>query len=286
MPRRFAHPFAEPPPSGGRADADAPSDTLTAPEVLARQCLSPDDGLAPEEVARRAARFGRNEIRERGARSMLRMLLDQFTDFMVLVLLVAAVVSGVVGDLKDTLAIVVIVALNAGIGFVQELRAERAMAALKQMAAGTSRVVRGGEVLTVAAAELVPGDVVLLEAGNVVPADLRLIEVAQLRMDEALLTGESVPVEKTSGALASADLPLGDRRNMVYKGATAISLALGATRLASQHALVRRLPAVETLGSVTCICSDKTGTLTMNRMRVVEVYCAGTATRDWKAAAP
>ncbi len=296
------------------------------------------------------------------------MLLDQFADFMILVLLAAAVISGIVGDVKDTLAIVVIVVLNAVIGFVQEFRAERAMAALKQMAAGNARVVRGGETLTVPATELVPGDVVLLEAGNVVPADLRLVETAQLRMDEALLTGESVTVEKTCGALAAADLSLGDRRNIAFKGATAtsgrgrgivvatgmatelgriaalldagessrrlrcrsgcpcsaggsglpssrsasscspsassrgepplllfltavslavaaipealpavvtISLALGATKLAKQHALIRRLPAVETLGSVTCICSDKTGTLTQNRMRVVEIHCAG-----------
>ena len=376
MPHRIAHHFKDAATESVRAQADASWHTLTISAVQERLGADRDGGLTPEEAAQRAARFGRNEIQERAGRSALRMLLDQFTDFMILVLLAAAVVSGAIGDVKDTLAIVVIVALNAGIGFAQEFRAERAMAALKQMVAGNARVVRGNEILTVAAAELVPGDVVLLEAGNVVPADLRLIEVAQLKMDEALLTGESVTVEKICGALPSADLPLGDRRNIAYKGATAtsgrgrgivvatgmatelgkiaalldtgveprtplqkrlavfgrrlglaviaiciivfafgllrgepplllfltavslavaaipealpavvtISLALGATKLAKQHALIRRLPAVETLGSVTCICSDKTGTLTLNRMRVVEIHCAGAATRDWKAA--
>ena len=375
MLHRIAHRFEDTPPERVHADADAPWHTLTVPAVLERLHADPDSGLAPEEAARRAARFGPNEIQARAGRSALRMLLDQFTDFMIMVLLAAAVISGAIGDVKDTLAIVVIVVLNAGIGFAQEFRAERAMAALKEMVAGNSRVVRGNETLTVAAAELVPGDVVLLEAGNVVPADLRLVEVAQLKMDEALLTGESATVEKICAALPSADLPLGDRRNIAYKGATAtsgrgrgivvatamatelgkiaalidtgveprtplqkrlavfgrrlglgviaicvmvfafgllrgdpplllfltaislavaaipealpavvtISLALGATKLAQQHALIRRLPAVETLGSVTYICSDKTGTLTLNRMRVVEVYCAGGATRDWKA---
>ena len=377
MPHRIAHPIQNAPPVGGRGDAETPWHTLTVPAVLERLGAHAGPGLAPEEVAQRAARFGPNTIQERPSRGAMRMLLDQFADFMIVILLVAAVISGAIGDVKDTLAIVVIVVLNAAIGFVQEFRAERAMAALKQMAAGNARVVRGGEILTVAAAELVPGEVVLLEAGNVVPADLRLIEVAQLKMDEALLTGESVTVEKTCAALPSADVPLGDRRNLAYKGATAtsgrgrgivvatgmatelgkiaalldtgveprtplqkrlavfgrrlglaviaicvivfafgllrgdpplllfltaislavaaipealpavvtISLALGATKLAKQHALIRRLPAVETLGSVTCICSDKTGTLTLNRMRVVEVYCAGAATREWKVAA-
>jgi Ca2+-transporting ATPase len=334
-------------------------------------------GLAPDEAARRAAQSGPNVIRERASRSPFAMLLGQFKDFMILVLLVAAVISAIIGDAKDTLAIVVIVVLNAVVGFAQEFRAERAMAALKRMAAATARVVRAGEVLTVPAAELVPGDVVLLEAGNIVPADLRLVEVAQLRVDESALTGESVSIDKTSDALPAADLPLGDRRNIAYKGTTAtagrgrglvvatgmgtelgriaalldagseprtplqkrlevfgrrlgisiigicalifavgltrgepplllfltaislavaaipealpavvtVSLALGATKLAKEHALVRRLPAVETLGSVTFVCSDKTGTLTQNRMRVAEIHCAGTTTRDWSRAA-
>ncbi|HYQ99450.1 MAG TPA: HAD-IC family P-type ATPase, partial [Casimicrobiaceae bacterium] len=343
--------------------ADVAWHTLDADAALARLDVVPATGLAPEEVARRAARYGPNEIREQRAKSPLAMLLGQFKDFMILVLLAAAAISALIGDPKDTLAIVVIVVLNAGVGFAQEFRAERAMAALKRMAAATARVVRGGEVLTVPAAQLVPGDVVLLEAGNIVPADLRVLEAAQLRLDESALTGESVAVDKTRDAIAGRDLPLGDRRNVAYKGTTAtagrgrgvvfatgmatelgriaamlsagseprtplqkrlevfgrrlglgviaicafifavgllrgepplvlfltaislavaaipealpavvtISLALGATKLAGQRALIRRLPAVETLGSVTFVCSDKTGTLTQNRMRVVEI---------------
>jgi len=377
MPHRVAHVSAEAPPESVRAEPDVHWHTLSVAEALARLATSRDRGLTAEEAARRAERFGPNAIQERPARSPLRMLVDQFADFMILVLVAAAVISGALGEVKDTLAIVVILVLNALIGFVQEFRAERAMAALKQMAAGSARVVRGGEVVTVPATELVPGDAVVLEAGNVVPADLRLVEVAQLRMDEALLTGESVPVEKTCDPLRAADLRVHDRRNVAFKGTivtagrgcgvavatgmttelgriatlldtaveprtplqkrltvfgrrlglaviaicavifvagllrgepllllfltavslavaavpealpavVTISLALGATRLAKQHALIRRLPAVETLGSVTCICSDKTGTLTHNRMRVVEIHCAGGATRDWKAVA-
>jgi Ca2+-transporting ATPase len=376
MAHRIAPLSADATPESTHVGTDAPWHTLSVAATLARLAAGPD-GLTPEEAARRIARFGPNAIEERAARGTLRMLLDQFTDFMIVVLLVAAVISGLIGDVKDTLAIIVIVALNAVIGFVQELRAGRAMAALKQMAAGSARIVRGEEMLTVPATDLVPGDVVLLEAGNVVPADLRLLESARLRMDEAALTGESVTVEKSCAPLADAELALGDRRNIAFKGATAtsgrgrgiavatgmatelgkiaalldtgqepktplqkrlavfgrrlglaviaiciivfaigltrgedplllfltavslavaaipealpavvtIALALGATRLAKQHALVRRLPAVETLGSVTCICSDKTGTLTQNRMRAVEVHCAGRAVRDWKAEA-
>ncbi len=339
--------------------------------------MNPGKGLSEQEARDRAARFGPNAIREKPPRAPWRMFLDQFTDFMILILIAAAVVAGVVGDVKDTLAIVVIVLLNAVIGFVQEFRAERAMMALKQMAAASALVVRGGERLTVPAMGVVPGDVVLLEAGNVVPADLRLIEAAQFKVDEALLTGESATVEKRCEALQSPDLPLGDRRNMAYKGTTAtygrgrglvvatgmdtelgkiatlldtgvelktplqkrlaafgkglglvvlaicavifvvgllrgeaaalmfltavslavaaipealpavvtILLALGARKMVKQNALIRRLPAVETLGSVTYICSDKTGTLTQNKMRVEELYAAGTVTRAWWAEA-
>ncbi|MCK6554349.1 cation-translocating P-type ATPase [Candidatus Binatia bacterium] len=327
-------------------------------------------GLTSAEAAERLATCGRNELQEGRRRGIVRMLADQFADFMIVVLIGAAVVSGLIGDLTDTIAIVVIVALNAVIGFVQEYRAERAVAALKLMAAPSARVVRDSELCTIPAAELVPGDLVEIEAGNVVPADLRLIDAHTLRTEEAALTGESQPVEKFTRALHEPALPLGDRRNLAFKGTlvsygrgrgvvvgtgmqtelgriaqllheeeevrtplqkrlarfgarlaiavlaicvvvfvagvlrgepvvlmllTAISLAvaaipealpavvtvtlaLGAVNMARRQALIRRLPAVETLGSVTFICSDKTGTLTENRMRVEEYFCGGAVT--------
>jgi len=328
-------------------------------------------GLTREEATRRLAEHGPNVLREGRRRTALGMLAGQFTDFMILVLLGAAVISGLIGDVVDTIAIVAIVVLNAVIGFVQEYRAERAMAALKAMAAPTATVLREGTTSVVPAGEIVPGDIVLLEAGRIAPADLRLLEAALLRLDEAPLTGESVPVEKTIAPLPDAALAVGDRKNMAFKGTTVtygrgrgvvvatgmdtefgriatllqeaeevktplqrrlarfgqrlsfavlaicavvfaaglargeppllifltavslavaaipealpavvtISLALGARKMVAKKALVRRLPAVETLGSVTYICSDKTGTLTMNRMRVEEWYCDGVVER-------
>lgn len=325
------------------------------------------EGLSAGEAGHRLASHGQNMLPEAARRSLSRMIIDQFADFMILVLIAAAVISGIVGDAADTVAIVVIVVLNATIGFIQEYRAEKAMAALKKMAAPVARVLRDGQVKELAAVQLVPGDVVLLEAGNVIPADLRLLEAVQLRCAEAALTGESQPVDKTVEPLAEGQLPLGDRTNMAYKGTlvaygrgagvvvatglatelgriarllsggedvrtplqkrlarfggrlawavlavcaivlaaglargeppmlmflTAVSLAvaaipealpavvtialaLGARRLVRQNALIRRLPAVETLGSITFICSDKTGTLTENRMRAEAFSAAG-----------
>ncbi|RJG17002.1 cation-translocating P-type ATPase [Massilia cavernae] len=336
--------------------------------TAARLQLDPDMGLSPAEAASRLARYGANAIAEKPPRPIWRMLVDQFNDFLILMLLGAAVVSGIVGDVKDTLAIAVIVVLNAVIGLVQEVRAERAMAALKQMAPHNALVLRSGKRTLVPAVELVPGDVVLLEAGIVTPADLRLIEAIQLKLDEALLTGEAVTADKRSKALPAGDWSIGDRCNMAYKGTTVtygrgigivtatgmatelgkiarlldkdverktplqkrlatfgnrlgfavlaicalifligllrgealmvmiltavslavaaipealpavvtISLALGAYKMAHRRALIRRLSAVETLGSVTYICSDKTGTLTQNRMRVHQFYASST----------
>jgi len=324
-------------------------------------------GLTRDEARERLAVHGPNLLREGPRRTALGLLARQFTDFMILVLLAAAVISGLIGDVVDTMAIVAIVVLNAVIGFVQEYRAERAMAALRAMAAPTATVLRDGATASIPAADLVPGDVVLLEAGRIVPADLRLLEAARLRVEEAALTGESVPVEKATAPLPGEALPVGDRTNMAYKGTTVtygrgrgvvvaagmqtefgriaaslqeteevktplqrrltrfgknvsvavlaicavvfvaglardepplliflvavslavaaipealpavvtISLALGARKLVAKKALVRRLPAVETLGSVTYVCSDKTGTLTLNRMRVEAYYCDG-----------
>ncbi len=339
---------------------------LPADEAVARLGTDAEAGLDPDEAARRLGEVGPNLVAQGRRRSLAAMLLGQFADFMILVLLGAAAVSGLVGEPQDTIAILVIVVLNAVIGAVQEHRAERAVAALRRMAAPEAQVRRGGELLTCPARNLVPGDLVLLEAGNVVPADLRLLRGADLQNDESALTGESHPVAKQIPALAERDLPLGDRCNIAFKGThvtrgrgagvvvatgmdtelgriagllgqekgvrtplqdrlarfgrylalavlavcaivfvsgllqgqplvlmfltavslavaaipealpavITVSLALGARKLSRHKALVRRLPAVETLGSVTYICSDKTGTLTENRMRV-EVVVAG-----------
>lgn len=339
---------------------------LTTDEVLDMLGTS-RQGLSGDEARRRLAEHGSNRLREFGRKSPLALFLGQFTDFMIIVLIVAAIVSGIIGDLTDTLAIIIIVILNAVIGFIQEYRAEQAMAALKRMAALQAEVLREGAPSFVPAADIVPGDLVFLDAGRIVPADLRLLETVRLKVDEAPLTGESMPVEKMTAAVAEPSLPPGDRKNMAFSGTRVgygrgcgvvvatgmatevgkiasmlqeeegvktplqrrlaafgrwlsaaillicallfaaglvrgeppllmfmtavalavaaipealpavitVSLALGARKLALQNALIRKLPAVEALGSVTYICSDKTGTLTRNRMTVEELYAGG-----------
>ena len=334
--------------------------TQAAEEVLSDLNTS-ENGLSNEEAGARLEQYGYNELQERGGKSPLKMLWEQFTQVMVLILIVAAIISAFLGKNLETIAILAIVVLFGVLGFIQEYRAEKAMAALKRMVVPLVKARRKGVVQELSARELVPGDIVLLEAGNVVPADMRLLESANLRVQEAALTGESEAVEKETAPLPQPDLPLGDRKNMVYLGTnvaygraaavvvgtgmqtelgkiadllqevsakqtplqqkldqlgkllailgfaaallmflvgvligepledmflTAVSLAvavvpeglpavvtitlaIGAQRMLKRHALMRKLPAVETLGSVTVICSDKTGTLTENRMTVV-----------------
>ncbi|MGQ9490512.1 MAG: calcium-translocating P-type ATPase, SERCA-type [Anaerolineae bacterium] len=343
-------------------------------------------GLSSEEARARLQRYGPNELQERPRPGFLKLLLDQFNNFLVIILIVAAVVSLLLGEVVDALAIMAIVALNAVLGVVQESKAEQALAALKKMAAPTAQVIRDGQQITIPARELVPGDIVLLEAGNYVPADLRLVESVNLKIEEASLTGESVPVNKDARVVLDADIPLGDRKNSAFMGTlvtygrgkglvtstgmttqigmiaemlqsyeeeptplqqkldqlgrtlgvvalaicglifvygvirdthpgvilqeglraylvahegeiielfmTAVSLAiaavpeglpavvticlaLGMQRMVARHALIRKLPSVETLGCATVICSDKTGTLTQNQMTVVRGWAGG-----------
>jgi len=326
--------------------------------------VDPTQGLSSTEAAARLLQHGHNTLPAAAQRNIISIILAQFSDFMIVVLIAAAIISGWVGEVQDTIAIIVILILNAAIGFAQEYRAEKAIAALRKMAALTARVRRANNVLILPTEHLVPGDVVLLEAGNIVPADLRLSVAATLRVSEAALTGESHAVDKMITPITDTHSNpinhsnLGDRHNMAYKGTlvvygrgegivvatgiatelgkiatllatqeevktplqkrlarfggriawavlavsaivfiagflrgeppllmlltalslavagipealpavVAISLALGAYRMSLQHALIRRLPAVETLGSITYICTDKTGTLTQNKM--------------------
>jgi Ca2+-transporting ATPase len=319
-------------------------------------------GLSDEEACARLAQYGPNELQERPRPTFWHLLLGQFNNFLVIILLASAVISLLLGEYVDASAIMAIVVLNAVLGVVQESKAEEALAALKKMAAPEARVIRSGHIRTIPARELVPGDVVLLEAGNYAPADLRLVEAFNLKVDEAALTGESVPVNKDAELVLDREIPIGDRRNSAFMGTmvtygrgkgivvatgmhtqfgliaemiqsyeeeatplqrkldqlgrwlgiaclvicgivglvgilrglpplemfmTAVSLAiaavpeglpavvticlaLGMQEMIRRHALIRRLPAVETLGSATVICSDKTGTLTQNEMMVVQ----------------
>lgn len=322
--------------------------------------VDPSKGLDERELERRQALYGPNRLPTHARRRIAKLVAEQLGDVMVLVLLGAALISGLVGEWIDTIVIAVIVGLNACFGIVQSWRADQALAALKKISAPKATVLRSANIQRVDSDTLVPGDIVLLESGNQVPADMRLIEAAQLKVDESTLTGESLTVDKLTGAMQQAVSALGDKLNMVFKGTTvthgrakglvvgiglsteigkiaemlshasqrqtplqrrlavfgkrlamvvlaicavifaagivrgeapllmamtAISLAvaaipealpavvtvllaLGARKMVTLNALIRHLPAVETLGSVTYICSDKTGTLTQNKMRV------------------
>ena len=322
---------------------------------------SGSEGLSKSKAAENLQKFGPNTLLEKKKKPVWVLFLGQFKDFMIIILIGAALLSGFIGEITDTLIILVIIILNAILGFVQEYRAEKAMESLKNLTESLSHVIRDGNPVTIPSEELVPGDLILLEAGNMVPADIRLLECFALKIDESSLTGESVPIDKSVEVLQATNLPPGDQLNMAFKGTLVtngrargilvntgmatelgkianmlqekqpptplqvrmtrfgklisfviigiclilfglgilrnedplpllllsvslavaaipealpalitIALSLGAGRLAKQNALIRKLPAVESLGSVTYICTDKTGTLTQNRMSVVE----------------
>ncbi len=337
---------------------------LEAREVLQRLQSVPEQGLSEAEAARRLEIYGPNQLVEKPPPTFLQMLWDQFNNFLVILLIVAALVSAFLRDYVEAAAIMAIVVLNATLGVIQERSAAQALAALRKLAAPDATVIREGKRKVIPATQVVPGDIVILEAGYYVPADVRLLEAVNLRIEEAALTGESVPVQKNAGLRLEADAPLGDRKNTAFMGTVVnygrgrgvvvstgmrtqigliaemlqaveeeetplqrrldqlgktlgwgalavcavvflvgawrgheildmfliavslaiaavpeglpavvtISLALGMREMIRRHALIRRLSSVETLGSTTVICSDKTGTLTQNEM---------TATRMW-----
>ena len=346
---------------------------MVAPHAASAEDLAqiwgtdPLAGLTEDQVAERLDRHGHNEIPRDGAVSGWRVLLAQLRNVLVLILFVAIALSLLLGHTVEAVVIAAIALFSVLLGFIQEYRAERALDALRRLAAPGATVVRGGQVRDIPSREIVPGDVMILSTGDIVPADGRLVEAASLLTDEAALTGESLPIEKHTAALSSHAIPLGDRTNMVFASTAVtcgrgraivvatgtatevgqigtllrtveasrtpleanlrrtgralawsaggivllvaglgllqgrplvdmllfgialavaavpealpavvtISLALGARRMAKRNALIRRLPAVEALGSVTIVCSDKTGTLTTGEMTVRELYCAG-----------
>ncbi len=200
------------------APSPPPWHVLPAEEALARLAVDSESGLTSDEVAQRLARYGANSLPEEPGRSIGRMVLDQVADPMIALLVVAAIISGVIGEPADTIVIAVIVLLNAVIGVFQERRAEQAMRALKEMASPSALVLRDGVEQEVDAANLVPGDIVLLQDGAVVPADLRLLQTASLRISEAALTGESQPVGKQVEPVHDAQAAIGDRRSMAFRG--------------------------------------------------------------------
>ncbi|MBI4757473.1 MAG: HAD-IC family P-type ATPase, partial [Chloroflexi bacterium] len=185
-------------------------------DVVAQLETHLHQGLTAEEARSRLAEHGPNEFQEHPRPGLWRMLLEQLNNFLVIILIVACLISFLLGEFLDGAAIMAIVVLNAILGVVQESKAERALAALKKMAAPNAQVIRDGHQVAIPARELVPGDIVLLEAGNYVPADMRLIESINLKVDEASLTGESVPVEKSAQVVLDREIPLGDRKNSAF----------------------------------------------------------------------
>ncbi|WP_338555801.1 calcium-translocating P-type ATPase, SERCA-type [Paenibacillus sp. KS-LC4] len=327
----------------------------------------PEQGLAAAEAAERLQRDGHNELTEGKRVSPIMLFLNQFKDFMVLVLMGATLISGLLGEYLDAVTIIAIIVINSVLGFVQEFRAEKSLHALKEMSAPSAKVLRGGQLMDIPAKELVVGDVIVLESGDRIPADVRLLEANSCYTEESALTGESVPVGKHAMVISEAELPLGDQRNIGFMGTmvtrgtakgmvirtgmktemgtiaeliqqtesmetplqhrleqlgkiliavaigltiivvaagilhgqpaygmflagvslavaaipeglpaiVTIALALGVQRMIKRKAIVRKLPSVETLGCASVICSDKTGTLTQNKMTVTTIWMGG-----------
>src|SRR5262245_53398809 len=204
-----------------RPPRPSPAHAVPADQVAARFGVVAERGLGESEVVARRAESGPNQLAEPPAPSRWRRLLGQFLEPVIGILIAAAIIAGLMGDWLDTLAILAIVLLNGALGFIQEERAERALAALQRLSAPTAKVLRAGRLRTLPARDLVPGDRIALEAGDSVPADARLIRSFDLRVQEASLTGESVPVGKRAEAVLDPATPLGDRRNMVFMGTTA-----------------------------------------------------------------
>lgn len=339
---------------------------LSRDEVAASQKTDLTEGLTDQQVKERLTKYGPNQLREQPGPTIWAMVVEQLIEPLVLILLGAAVISALLGEVTDAVVILLIVVLNATLGVWQEKKAEKSLAALRKLSSANARVIRAGQPQNIPAPELVPGDLVLMEEGDFIPADGRLVEAVNLAVDESALTGESVPVEKGTEPLSDPEAGIGDRTNMVFKSTvvtygrgrmivtgtgmkteigqiaeliqeapevetplqrrlavlgktlglvalglcavifvegilrgndpldmfmTAVSLAvaaipeglpaivtivlaLGVQRMSQRNAIIRKLPAVETLGSATAICSDKTGTLTQNKMTVQKLFVA------------
>ncbi len=344
-------------------------ETLRKEEVLKKLKTNRKEGLTNDEVKFRQEKYGENQLSEKNKETILKKFIKQFQDFMIIILIIASIVSAGVSyfqgenDYIDSIIILVIVILNSIMGVIQEVKAEKAIEALKQMTPPKAKVIREGKTKDINAKELVPGDMVILEAGNIVPADCRLIECFNLKVEESSLTGETEGIAKNAEVICKKDIPLGDKINMVYMASTVVNghakavvtdigmntkvgqiadminqnespetpiqkklgkvgktlgiiclvicviifviglirkinpiemfmtsvglavaaipeglpaivtivLSIGVTKMAKKNSIIRKLPAVETLGSSKVICSDKTGTLTQNKMKVVEI---------------
>lgn len=345
--------------------------TLAAADVTRALNSDAREGLSQSEAERRLAKIGANQLAANKRKPLFTVLLDQFKDFMVLILFVATLISYFLGEYLDAITIIAIIFINGVLGFIQEAKAERSLQALKDLASPMARVMRDGQLFLIPASRLVPGDLVLLEAGDRVPADLRLFSANRLEIEESALTGESVPVSKTAGVLSAVSddaVPLGDQKNLAFMGTmvtggtgqglvvstgmdteigkiahmmnqaeiaetplqirleqmgkilvvvavlltlvvigagvwhghelftmflagvslavaaipeglpaiVTVALALGVQRMIRRNAIVRKLPSVETLGCASVICSDKTGTLTQNKMTVTHIWHSNT----------